>query len=329
VTGPQPWLDKEHPMRPFTLVSYMDTNDRSRPGLALGDTMVAWSDLATAHGLPLAEATMPELIAAWPMLEPRLAAVEDGSLATPRDLAQVRPAPPVVGGGLFCSGPNYRCHLNEMTAGQRSDIDKKVAAPFFFSKPAAHSIIGPGAPIVLPAGSHKLDWEAELAVVIGRPARDVPVERAMDHVFGYSILNDLSARDLFRREEWPGWLDWLSCKGFEGSAPLGPAIVPAHQVADPYALTVRLWVNDVLQQEASTDQMIFSIAEQIAYLSRRVTLRPGDLIATGTPAGVGMPRNVFLQPGDAVRVEIEGLGIGPLVNPVVAHPLHSPRSLQP
>ncbi len=283
-------------MRPFTLVSYLDANDRSRPGLALGDTMVAWSDLATAHGLPLAEATMPELIAAWPMLEPRLAAVEDGSLATPRDLAQVRPAPPVVGGGLFCSGPNYRCHLNEMTAGQRSDIDKKVAAPFFFSKPAVHSIIGPGAPIVLPAGSHKLDWEAELAVVIGRPARDVPVERAMDHVFGYSILNDLSARDV-QLDEMRSGFGPQKAKHFASA--MSAVVVSADEV-----LPHPVHVGQRVQREHPLPVGLFE-GDAVQHQARVPVLEQQAHVDAGLAAAGGGGQQVGADPGgrDAGAVE--------------------------
>jgi 2,4-didehydro-3-deoxy-L-rhamnonate hydrolase len=225
-------------------------------------------------------------------------------------------APVLYPPAVFCSGPNYTCHLAEMTGGQRTDIDKRVTRPFFFTKPAAHTIIGPGAPIELPRLAAKLDWEAELAVVIGKPAYEVGVERAMEHVAGYTIINDLSARDLFQRDDWPMWKDWLACKGFTGAAPLGPTLVPANQIADPHNLRLQLWVNEQLHQNSSTARMVFSIAEQIAFLSERVALRPGDVIATGTPAGVGMAKGVFLQPGDRVRIEIEGLGA--LENPVTA-----------
>jgi len=166
--------------------------------------------------------------------------------------------------------------------------------------------------VARPRGSQKLDWEAELAAVIGRPARNVPVENALDYIAGYTIADDLSARDLSRRSALPPGnpfhFDWTAHKGFEGSCPLGPWITPAAEVPDPQRLAIRLWVNGVLKQDSNTSRMIFSTAEQISHLSSLATLHPGDLVLTGTPAGVGAGRNEFLQPGDRVEVEIEGLG---------------------
>jgi 2-keto-4-pentenoate hydratase/2-oxohepta-3-ene-1,7-dioic acid hydratase (catechol pathway) len=166
--------------------------------------------------------------------------------------------------------------------------------------------------VARPRGSQKLDWEAELVAVIGKAARNVPVEKALDYVAGYSIADDLSARDLSRRSALPPGnpfhFDWTAHKGFEGSCPLGPWITPAAEVPDPQALAIRLWVNGVLKQDSNTSRMIFSTAEQVAHLSSLATLHPGDLVLTGTPAGVGAGRNEFLQPGDRVEIEIEGLG---------------------
>jgi 2-keto-4-pentenoate hydratase/2-oxohepta-3-ene-1,7-dioic acid hydratase in catechol pathway len=152
----------------------------------------------------------------------------------------------------------------------------------------------------------------ELVAVIGRTAKDVSVADALDYVAGYTIANDLSARDAMRREKVPAatpfHYDWVSQKCFDGSCPLGPWIVPASQIGDPHKLAIKLWVNDELMQDSNTGKMIFDTAEQIAMLSSRVTLHPGDLVLTGTPAGVGAGRNEFLQPGDRVEIEIEGLG---------------------
>ncbi len=138
------------------------------------------------------------------------------------------------------------------------------------------------------------------------------MEKALDYVAGYTIANDLSARDLARRTQLPPTspfhFDWSAHKGFEGSCPLGPWIVPGAAVPDPQRLAIRLWVNGVIKQDSNTSEMIYSVAEQIAHLSSLATLHPGDLVLTGTPAGVGTPRNEFLQPGDHVEVEIEGLG---------------------
>ena len=164
----------------------------------------------------------------------------------------------------------------------------------------------------LPVYSQMVDWEVELAAVIGRAARDVSVEKALDYVAGYTIANDLSARDVMRRDKnaatSPFHYDWLSQKCFDGACPLGPWIVPASDIPYPQNLALKLWVNDTMMQDSHTGKMIFSTAEQIAMLSSRVTLYPGDLILTGTPAGVGMPRRTFLKAGDTVKLWIEGIG---------------------
>ena len=170
---------------------------------------------------------------------------------------------------------------------------------------------GEGCCVVLPAYSKMVDWEAELAVVIGRPAKNVAIERALDHVAGYTIANDLSARDVMMREvkaTSPFRYDWVGQKCFDGACPIGPWIVPAAAIPDPQALGIKLWVNDVLKQDSHTSKMIFSVAEQIAHLSARITLNSGDIILTGTPAGVGMGRREFLQDGDVVKIWIENVG---------------------
>lgn len=212
---------------------------------------------------------------------------------------------------IYCAGANFKTHVRNM--------EKKLDAPeenhdgsmdpwFFLKTP--HTLVGTGAEIQNPYA--KLDWEGELGLVIGRPARNVPVEAALDYVAGYFVANDLSARDLmFRRGAVAGsafHYDWISQKVFEGGCPIGPWITPATQVADPQALILTTTVNGVTKQHSSTSEMIYSVAEQIAFLSKRFALRPGDIILTGTPPGVGMEGGEFLAVGDEVAVEIEGLG---------------------
>jgi 2-keto-4-pentenoate hydratase/2-oxohepta-3-ene-1,7-dioic acid hydratase in catechol pathway len=179
-------------------------------------------------------------------------------------------------------------------------------------KSSRSAVVGPEARVKLPVYSQMVDWEVELAAVIGRVARDVSVEKALDYVAGYTIADDLSARDVMRRDKNPATspfhYDWLSQKCFDGACPLGPWIVPASDIPDPQNLALKLWVNDKVMQDSHTGKMIFSTAEQIAMLSSRVTLYPGDLILTGTPAGVGMPRRTFLKAGDTVKLWIEGIG---------------------
>jgi 2-keto-4-pentenoate hydratase/2-oxohepta-3-ene-1,7-dioic acid hydratase in catechol pathway len=176
----------------------------------------------------------------------------------------------------------------------------------------------PGTPIPLPrACEHgpEVDYEAELAVIIGRSARDVPAERALEHVLGYSCANDVSARHW---QKHGGGGQWVRGKAFDGFCPIGPVVVTAEEVPDPQVLGVRCYLNGELMQEGSTADMIFSVAELIAHLSRDTTLLPGTLILTGTPPGVGFARTppVYLSDGDRVRVEIDG--IGTLENPVRA-----------
>ncbi len=153
-----------------------------------------------------------------------------------------------------------------------------------------------------------MDWELELGAVIGKPAKNLSTEEALSCVAGYTILNDVSARDLARRTDWPFVTDWFGQKTFDDAMPMGPWIVPARQIGDPQDLTLKTWINGTLMQDSNTSDMIFSLAEQIEYLTRRVTLYPGDVVATGTPAGVGSTRGQFLRPGDVIQMEIGKIG---------------------
>jgi 2-keto-4-pentenoate hydratase/2-oxohepta-3-ene-1,7-dioic acid hydratase in catechol pathway len=202
-----------------------------------------------------------------------------------------------------CVGLNYRDHAEE----QGTETPK---APLLFAK-WPNSLIGPGEPIVLPAESNQVDYEAELGVVIGRRTRGVGERDALDAVRGYVCVNDVSARDLQFADG-----QWTRGKTPDTFCPVGPRLVPREEIGDPQALAIRCTVNGEVLQDSSTAQMIFSVAEIIAYVSRSITLEPGDLIATGTPAGVGIFRDpkVLLKDGDEVTVEVEGLGA--LTNPV-------------
>jgi acylpyruvate hydrolase len=218
-------------------------------------------------------------------------------------LAPVVPRP----GKIFCVGLNYRTHILEM--GRELPEHPTLFAKF------AEALVGPTDPIALAPESSAVDWEAELAVVIGRPARNVTVAQAMDYVAGYTILNDLSLRDQGNRSDWNVKTDFLSGKSFDTGAPMGPWIVPARQVPDVYKLSLKQWVSTKLMQDSTTAYMHFTIAEQIAYLAQKFTLRPGDVIATGSPAGNGRPLGIFLKPGQELTVEIEK--VGRLHNPIV------------
>jgi 2-keto-4-pentenoate hydratase/2-oxohepta-3-ene-1,7-dioic acid hydratase in catechol pathway len=216
---------------------------------------------------------------------------------------------------IFCAGANYADHAAEMASreGQPAPPDphRQGLKAWHFVK-AARTITDPGATIEVSGYSNEMDWEVELAAVIGRRAKDVPREQALSYVAGYTAANDLSARDRGRRpqagETSVFKMDWTKHKSFDGSCPLGPWIVPASDIGDPQKLGLKLWVNGVLKQDSNTSQMIFTIAEQIAQLSAGMTLYPGDLILTGTPAGVGAARGEFLKPGDVVKIWIERIG---------------------
>jgi acylpyruvate hydrolase len=221
------------------------------------------------------------------------------------DRAAARLHAPIADPGKFiCIGLNYKDHAEE--AGQ--PIPKE---PPIFAKWAA-SILDPGEPILRPRGSTQLDWEVELGVVIGRTARYVPREQALDYVAGYTIINDASARDFqFITSQW------MAGKIFETAAPVGPYIADREEVPDPHVLDLKTFVNGKQMQRGNTKTLIFDVRYLVSYLSNLMTLSPGDLIATGTPPGVGLgikPNPVFLQPGDVCRMEITGLGV--LENPV-------------
>ncbi len=201
-------------------------------------------------------------------------------------------------GKLICIGLNYRDHAEE----SKMPIP---TSPVIFSK-FSSSVVGPRQNVLIPATSHQVDYEAELGVVIGRRATQVPAERAFDNVLGYTIINDVSARDFqFADGQWQRG---KSCDSF---APMGPYIATADEVPDPHNLSIKLRLNGRTMQDSNTNQLIFGIPELIAFLSATITLEPGDVIATGTPPGVGFARTppVFLKHGDVMEVEIDRLGI--------------------
>jgi len=221
-------------------------------------------------------------------------------LATAPLLAPVPDAAKIV-----CLGLNYRDHAEESGM-------PIPAEPILFSKYPT-TLIGPGATIELPSVSDQVDYEAELVYVIGKRGRDIPRDRAMDYIGGYTIGHDVSARDWQLNK--PG-KQWMAGKTFDTFAPTGPAVVTPDELPDPHTLGIRLRLNGQTMQDSSTSQLIFRADETIAYISQICTLEPGDLIFTGTPPGVGAARKppVFLKDGDLVEVEIDGLGI--LKNPV-------------
>ena len=205
---------------------------------------------------------------------------------------------------VFCVGRNYVEHVNE---GYRArGVETKLPEfPQFFTKPQT-TIIGAGAPIPLHADvTEKLDYEVELGVIIGQRGTNITEAAALDHIFGFTIINDITARDLQRRHD-----QWFKGKALDGSCPIGPWVVLREKISNPQSLDITLRVNGEVRQQSNTARMIFSIARLISELSQGLTLEPGDIIATGTPSGVGYamdPPN-FLKAGDVVSCEIEGIG---------------------
>jgi len=208
-------------------------------------------------------------------------------------------------GKIVCVGLNYRDHAEEQGA-------PLPTAPLLFAK-WQNTLIGPGEPIVIPPIVTKCDYEAELGVVIGTSVRNASVENALEAVAGYVCVNDVSARDLQFADG-----QWTRCKSPDTFCPVEPQVVPRDEIPDPQALTIRAVLNGTAMQDSTTANMVFGVADLIAYITQTITLEPGDLIATGTPAGVGAFREppVFMQPGDEITIEIEGLGS--LTNPVAA-----------
>lgn len=261
-----------------------------------------------AAGLP---GTVRGLIEAG-ALERLAAAAERADLSTAVDLDGVELCAPLPDPGkIICLAGNYQAHITE---GGGEEKDKAKSPPHLFMKPTT-GILPPGGETPYPKVTDQLDHEIELGVVIGRTAKEVPAERASDYIAGYTICNDVSSRRLIglteldrEKTEREKFFDWLTGKWQDGALPMGPYLVTADEIPDVQALEMNLWVNDDLRQHGSTAQMIHSAAELVAFASRLMTLEPGDIMSTGTPAGVGHATGKFLKPGDRITCEIEGLG---------------------
>jgi 2-keto-4-pentenoate hydratase/2-oxohepta-3-ene-1,7-dioic acid hydratase in catechol pathway len=292
--------------RAWSLVTYRSGTGEERAGAIVDSRVVE---------LPVAACGVFDLVQRWAEVEPVLRVFDPESAPEVAD-AELK-LPLRYPRKVLCSGANYYAHMREMKV-----VRADQARPYFFLKPPTTALVGPGEPIQVPSDpSARVDWEAELAVVIGRPARHVSEADALDYVAGYTGLNDISLRGPHRVPHPIGepfqW-DWLASKGADRSTPLGPGIRPAFLVEDPQRLDLRLWVNGELKQNANTSDMGDDVAALIAAASELVTLEPGDVIATGTPDGVGLPRGEFLRPGDLVEMEVGDFGR--LSNPVVAEP---------
>jgi 2-keto-4-pentenoate hydratase/2-oxohepta-3-ene-1,7-dioic acid hydratase in catechol pathway len=282
------------------LASFSVDDGAVRPGLVVGDEIVDLAD--PAAGLP------PTMVSLLGLGRAGLARAEAAARtrAVRHPLGSVRrhapvPDPPAI----LAIGMNYRAHVAEMGR-------EAPEWQYWFNKQRT-AITGPGDPIVLPVVSDAVDYEGELGLVIGARCQNIPAARALEVIAGYTIVNDVSARDWQWRTP-----TFTMGKSFDTHAPCGPELVTGDELGDPGGLALRTWVNDELRQDAATDDLIFGCAEMIEYLTTAFPLEPGTVIATGTPAGVGAgfdpPR--FLAPGDTVRIAIEG--IGELVNPVMA-----------
>jgi 2-keto-4-pentenoate hydratase/2-oxohepta-3-ene-1,7-dioic acid hydratase in catechol pathway len=295
----------------YRLVTYAGDSG-PRAGLVIGEEVFDAAALTGTAG----DATVLGILEDWAAAQERLAkaAAAPGKgrpLADTRLLAPIRwPS------AIYCAGANYADHAAEMARAQNRppppDPHTLGLKPWHFIKAGRSTLAAPGETVTITGMSQTMDWEIELAAVIGERAKNVSLDKALDHVAGYTIANDLSARDMGRRagvpDDSPFKFDWVAHKNFDGSCPLGPWIVPAGDIPDPQNLGLKLWVNDVVKQDSNTGKMIFSIAEQIAHLSSRITLNPGDLVLTGTPSGVGAARKEFLKAGDEVKLWIEHVG---------------------
>ncbi len=294
----------------YKLITY-DAGKGPRAGIVTGDRLI---DAADASGNP-AYATTLGILADWAVADAKLAALANDANAKSSVLDWSQLQAPVRPAAIYCAGANYSDHVTEMNAakgkGPEPDPHTLGLKPWHFIK-SAHAIVGPGAAVKIPPESKKMDWEIELGAIIGKVAKNVSEADALKYVAGYTVSNDLSARDLGWRPPVPNtspfYSDWLAHKSFDGSAPIGPWIVPASDVGDPQNLGLRLSVNGVVKQDSNTKNMIYNLAEQIAQLSLRITLYPGDLIMTGTPAGVGAGRNEFLKAGDTLELWVEKIG---------------------
>ena len=285
--------------RPYQLAAALVDGEPAAV-VVLGSLVYRLGDLLPDTAVPT---HLDDLFADWARWQPALtAAVTDGlqdaqAVHAERWLVPVRPTK------LVCVGVNYRDHLREMGTPHVPN------SPYCFLKPPSTGLVSSGSPVSLPVGAKMVDWEAELAVVIGSRLHRGTGAAVLDAVAGYTVYNDLSARDWVAGTREPG-IDWVLMKGYDGFSPIGPLITPTQFVSDPQDLAIRCWVNGELKQDSSTSQMVFSVQAILEHLSAIMTLEPGDVIATGTPAGVGFGAHPqqFLGAGDTVTVEIDGLG---------------------
>jgi len=299
----------------YKLLSYQ-TSDGAIAGILVGDQVY---EAAKVLGNPRYQ-SMLGILEHWSALRPKLAAFSKGPRGNGMPLANLTLAAPVPRPStIYCAGANYQDHVANMAKIHNLELDLDPHAsgqkPWHFIKSSA-TVVATGTTVQ--ANCKKLDWEAELALVVGVRARSLTLDNALSCIAAITNANDFSARDYLQREQQdirsPFKYDWIGHKNFDGSCPLGPWLTPLDSIEDIQDLPIRLWLNDELRQDSTTGNMIFTAAEQLVQLSSRLTLHPGDIILTGTPAGTGAEVGEFLKPGDVVRIQIGDLG--ELVNTV-------------
>jgi 2,4-didehydro-3-deoxy-L-rhamnonate hydrolase len=315
---------------PFKLGTFAQ-GSRTFIGLVLND--------ATAVDLSKADPSLPKdmraLLEQYDSVRAKLASIASSAAATrpahAYDIKSLKTLPPVMPQNILNAAVNYTEHAKEMTGISSSGFDGNAAPPkegipgiwqrkpgdtrhnpYVFPKMVG-AVVGNGDAIRLPAGRDQVDWECELSIVVGREADHVPVERARDYIVGFTLQNDVS--DRAGRGDGRHGSDWFMGKSHATFAPLGPYIVPKEFVADPQKLAIKFTLSGKVMQDSSTDRMTHTVDEMLSYVSHIMTLKPGDIVATGSPAGVGAARKIFMKPGDLSVCTIES--IGTLTNPVV------------
>lgn len=298
-------------MSTFHLATYQSAHG-PRAGLVVGDKII---DVAEATG-NAADVSVMALLEAWDASLKRLDAAAAKGAASAKALSSVKLLAPIQRPvAIYCAGANYRDHANEMARaqGKPDPVDPHTLGlhSWHFLK-VGHCVVGPDQTVKIPVKTKKLDWEVELALIIGKTCRNATEANALDFVMGYTVANDLSARDMGTRAGLPDnsnfRADWVSHKCFDGACPMGPWITLARDIGDAHNLKLGLDVNGVKKQDSNTKELIFNMKEQIVDISGRITLYPGDVILTGTPAGVGAGKGEFLKSGDKVRAWVEKIG---------------------
>jgi len=313
---------------PFKLGTFAKSGGGSFAAIVLGNDVIDLSAAAAARKSALTSVTaIRDLLANW---DASFAALQDIVAFLDREgrpgaqkLAGLRALPPVARPGkMFYAAQNFQEHVDEMlragmtpAAGPKFTGEKSTSDPYLFLK-APSTLCGANDDIAIPRGLKKIDWEAEIALAIGKPGKHIKAERAIEHVAGFMTTNDVSARDLQIRADRPGLRsDWLNGKSHDKFAPMGPFLVPRAFVPDHMNLFIRLTVDGEVKQNGNTSQFIFTPEEQIEYASNILSLESGDIFSCGTCGGVGQGTNTFLKAGDIMETEIEGLG--KMRNPIV------------